>query len=130
MTTPQAKGNLEGSIVSYSSKISISARHASDLCGVIHLAPPLWGAAPSSSSISFSTKLQQAISALCFENTFAFRFKTARNDSKSPSLILSVLFLAKQIFQILVHITRSVPENSSSSISRRPFRISLKTTYE
>ena len=31
MTTPQAHGNFEGSIMSYSSKISISARHASDL---------------------------------------------------------------------------------------------------
>ena len=44
--------------------------------------------APSSNSISRSTKLQQPISALCFENTSAFRFKTALNDSKSPSPIL------------------------------------------
>ena len=41
--------------MSYSSNISISARHASDLCGVIRLAPSLWGTAPSSSSISCST---------------------------------------------------------------------------
>ena len=73
--------------MSYSSNISISARQASDLCGVIRLAPSLWGTAPSSSSISCSTKVQQPISALCFENKSAFRFKTARNDSKSPSPI-------------------------------------------
>ena len=74
--------------MSYSSNISISARHASDLCGVILLAPSLWGTAPSSSSISCSTKLQQPISAFCFESTSAFRFKTSRSDSKSPSPIL------------------------------------------
>ena len=73
--------------MSYSSNISISARHASDLCGVIRLAPSLCGTAPSSSSISCSTKLQQPISALRFENTSAFRFKTFRNFSKSPSPI-------------------------------------------
>ena len=49
-----------------------------------------------------------------------------------PSLfsLLSVLFLAKSVCQILIHITRGVPESSSSSINRRPFRISLKTIYE
>ena len=73
--------------MSYSSSISISARHASDLCGVIRLAPSLWGTAPSSSSISCSTNLQHPMSALCFENTSAFRFKTSRNFSKSPSPI-------------------------------------------
>ena len=75
--------------MSYLSKISISARQASDFCGHIRLAPSLWGTVPSSSSISCSTKLQQPISALCFENTSAFRFKTARNDSKSSSPIFS-----------------------------------------
>ena len=69
--------------MSYSSNISISARHASDLCGVIRLAPSLCGTAPSSSSISCSTKLQQPIS----ENTSAFRFKRFRIFSKSPSSI-------------------------------------------
>ena len=73
--------------MSYSSNVSISARHASNLCGVIRLAPSLCGTAPFSSSISCSTKLQQPISALCFENTSAFRFKTSRNFSKSPSPI-------------------------------------------
>ena len=61
--------------MSYSSNISISARHASDLCGVVRLAPSLWGTVPSSSSISCSTKLQQPISALSFENTSAFELK-------------------------------------------------------
>ena len=127
MTTPQAHGNFEGSIMSCSTNISISARHASDLCGVIRLAPSLWGTAPSSSSISCSTKLQQPISALGCENTSAFRFKTARNDSKSTSPIFPcVLFLAKTVCQILVHRTRGVPENSSSSTNRRPFWISFK----
>ena len=73
--------------MSYPSNFSISARRASDLCGVIRLAPSLWGTAPSSSSISCSTRLQQPISALCFENTSAFRFKTTRNDSESLSPI-------------------------------------------
>ena len=41
ITTPQAHGDFEGSIMSYSSNISISARHASDLCSVIRLAPSL-----------------------------------------------------------------------------------------
>ena len=63
MTTPQAHGDFESSIMSYSSYFSISARQNSDLCGVIRLAPSLWGTAPSFSSISCSTKLQQPISA-------------------------------------------------------------------
>ena len=74
--------------MSYSSSISISAQHASDLCGVIRLAPSLWGTAPSSSSVSCWMKLQQPIYAVCFENTSAFRFKTSRSNSKSPSPIL------------------------------------------
>ena len=73
--------------MSYSSSIWISARHASDLCGVIRLPPSLCGTAPSSSSISCSTKLQQPISALCFKNTSAFQFKTSRNFLKSLSPI-------------------------------------------
>ena len=121
--------------MSYSSNISISARHASDLCGVIRLAPSLWGTAPSSSSISCSTKLQQPIS--------AFRFDVLkihpRCDSIPPAIVqnlpslfslLSVLFLAKPACQTLVHMKRGVPENSSSSKNRRPFRISLKTVYK
>ena len=44
--------------------------------------------------------------------------------------LINVLSLAKPVCQILVHMTRAVPENSSSSISRRPFRISLKTINE
>ena len=87
ITTPQAHGGFEGSIMSYSSNISFSARHASDLYGALRLAPYLWRTGPSSSSISCSTTLQHPISALCFENTSAFRFKTARNNSKSPSPI-------------------------------------------
>ena len=131
ITTPQAHGDFEGSIMSYSNNISISARNASNLCGVIRLAPSLLGKAPSSSSISCSTKLQQPISALCFEIKSAFRFKSCHSNSKSPSpiFLLSVLSLAKPVCQILVHMTRGVPENSSSSISRRPFRTSLKTIY-
>ena len=39
-TTPEAQADFEGSIKSYSSNISFSARHASDLCGVMRLAPP------------------------------------------------------------------------------------------
>ena len=39
--------------------------------------------------------------------------------------LLSVLSLAKPVCQTLVHVTRGVPENSSSSISR-PFRIERK----
>ena len=35
MTTPQAQGDFEGSIMSYSSNIRFSARFASDLCGVM-----------------------------------------------------------------------------------------------
>ena len=47
ISTPQAHGNFEGSIMSYSSNISISARHSSNSCGVFRLAPSLWGTAPS-----------------------------------------------------------------------------------
>ena len=38
---PAAHGDFEGSIMSYSCNISISTRHASDLCGVIRFAPSL-----------------------------------------------------------------------------------------
>ena len=57
ITTPQEHGDFEGSIMSYSRNISNSARHTSDLCGVIRLAPSLWGMAPSSNYISCWTKL-------------------------------------------------------------------------
>ena len=115
--------------MSYSTNISISARHTSNLCGVNRLAPSLWGTAPSSSSISCSAKLQQPISALCFEITSAFRLKTPALIQNVPRLFfpLSVLSPAKPVCQNLVHMTRGVPEISSSSNSSRPFRISLKT---
>ena len=114
ITTPQAHGNFEGCIMSYSSNISISARHASDLCGVIRPAPSLWGTAPSSSSISRSDLKPPVV---------------ARNLSCLFSL-LSVLSLAKPVCQTLVHMMRGVPENSSSSISRRSCLTLLKTIYE
>ena len=41
MTTPQAHGDFDGSIMSYHINISISFLHASDLCGVSLLAPSL-----------------------------------------------------------------------------------------
>ena len=132
MTSPQAQGSFEGSIMSYSSNISISARHNSNLCGVICLAPSLWGTAPSSSSISCSTKLQQP------GPPYVLKIHPG-SDLKPPAMIqnlprlfssISVLSPAKPVFQILAHMTRGVPENSSSSTSRRPFRISLKTNYE
>ena len=44
--------------------------------------------------------------------------------------LLIVLSLAKPVCQILVYMTRGVTENSSSLISHRPFRFSLKTIYE
>ena len=65
--------------------------------------------------------------------------KHLRSDLRRPEIfrnlphllsLLNVLSLAKPVSQILVHMTRCVPENSSSSISRRPFRISLKTIHE
>ena len=62
-----SQSDFEGSIISYSSSISIFARHASDLSDVIRLALSLWRMAPSYYSIACSTKLQQPISALCLE---------------------------------------------------------------
>ena len=41
MTTPQTHRGFDGSIMSYSNNISISFLHASDLCGIILLAPSL-----------------------------------------------------------------------------------------
>ena len=48
-----------------------------------------------------------------------------RNFSKSPSPIFpfKCSISGKTVCQNLVHMTRGVPENSSSLISRRPFRI-------
>ena len=92
MTTQQAQGDFEGFIMSYSSNISISALHAFNLWVVMRFAPSLWGMASSSKLISCSTKLQQPISALCFEKTAAFRIKAALHDSKSPSPILPFMF--------------------------------------
>ena len=91
VTFPQAKGDFERSIISYSSSISFSAWHASDIGGVMSVVPCLCGTAPFSSSISCSKKLQQPISALCFrKKTSAFRFKTALSDSNCPSPILQL----------------------------------------
>ena len=120
--------------MSYSSNISIPARHASDLWGVIRLAPFLWGMAPSSNSFSCSTKLQQPISALCFENTSAFQFKTALIDSKtlSPFFPLKCSDLSDSrilVCQILVRMTRGVLESSSSSTSRHCFGCDWKQFF-
>ena len=52
------------------------------------ISPYLGGTELSSISISCSTKLQQTLSALCFEKTSAFRFSTALSESSSLSDIL------------------------------------------
>ena len=128
VTFPQAKGDFERSIISYSSSISFSAWHASDIGGVMSLAPCLWGTAPFSSSISCSKKIQQPISALCFKK------KRPRSDLKLPlatqivphlSCNLAALILTKLVCQTLIH-SKGVRENSSRSTSRLPFRISMK----
>ena len=77
ITTPHAHGDLDGSIISYSSKFPISFLHASDLCGFMRLAPSLCSTADSWSSISCSKKLQHPMSALCFEKKSSFRSSTS-----------------------------------------------------
>ena len=132
ITTPQAHGDFEGSIMSYSSNISI----------------PL-GTLPTCVA-SFVSRL------LCAERRLLlvqFRVRRSYSNRYPPYVLkihlrsdlrrsaifrnlphlfslLNVLSLAKPVCRILVHMTRDAPENSSSSISRRPFRISLKTIYE
>ena len=120
--------------MSYSSNISISARHASDLCVVMRLAPSLYGMAPSSNLISYSTRNYNQYPPYVLKKRSAFQFKTALNDSKSPSPILP---LKCSIFgktglsdsSSNVQMTRGNPEVSSYSTGRHPFRISLKTFY-
>ena len=64
--------------------------------------------------------------------------KHPRSDLKLPLMVqnlphlfflTSVLPPAKPVCRILVHMTRGVQENSSSSTSRPPFRILLETVY-
>ena len=86
ITTPHAYGDLDGSIMSYSSNVSISFQRASDLWGVMRLAPSLCGTAFSSSSISCSTKLQHPMSALCLEKTSSFRSSTSLMASSCSSV--------------------------------------------
>ena len=72
MTPPKAHCDWDGSIVSFSFNISIPLLHAFDLKGSFSFAASLWSTAPSSIYISCSTKLQQPVSALCFEKVSAF----------------------------------------------------------
>ena len=72
ITTPHAHGDLDGSIILYSSRVSVYFLHASDLLGVVRLAPSLCGSAEFSSSISCSTKLQHPMSGLFFEKSPRF----------------------------------------------------------
>ena len=88
ITTPHAHGDLDGSIISYSSSVSISFLQASDLCGVMRIAPSLCGIALTSSSISCSTKLQHPMSALCLEKTSSFRSSTSLMASICSSVNL------------------------------------------
>ena len=88
ITIPHAHGDLNGSIISYSSRVSISFLHAPDLIGVIRLAPSLCGTADSSISISCSTMLHHPMSALCFEKTSSFRFSTSLMASSCSSITL------------------------------------------
>ena len=126
---PQAHGDFEGSIMSYSSNISISARHASNLCGVIRLRLPY--GERRLPLVRFRVRRS-------YSNRYVLKIHP-RSDPKSPEVIqnlprlislLSVLSMAKLVCQTVVHMTRGVPKNSSSSMSRRPCRTSLKTIYE
>ena len=69
ITTPHAHGGWDGSIMSYSSRVSISFLQASDLFGVIRLAPPYAAPPVLLVPISCSTKLQYPMSALCLKKT-------------------------------------------------------------
>ena len=94
MSTPQAQSDLEVYHVVFEQHFYLRwvlfrfmwCRSPCALCLAPCALPK--GTAPSSSSISCSTKLQQPISALCFEKPSAFRLKAAHEDSKSPSPIL------------------------------------------
>ena len=77
ITTPHAHGDLDDSIMSYSSRVSISFLQAFDFFGVIRLAPSLCGTDNSSNYISCSVKLQHPMSALCLEKTSWFRSSTS-----------------------------------------------------
>ena len=106
--------------MSYSSNISISGRlPIYEASFVLHLPYEEWRLP----LIQF--RVRQPIYALGFENTSAFRFKTALNDSYLPHLffVSSVLSPAKLVCRILVHMATGVPESSSSSTSRHPFPI-------
>ena len=79
MTTPSAQGGFY-QVVFEQRFLFRSARLRLMRCLAPRSLPP--------SSISCSTKISQTISAICFENTSAFRFKTAHSNSNSPSPIL------------------------------------------
>ena len=117
ITSPHAHGDLDGSIISYSSNVSISFLHASDLCGVMRLAPSLCGTAFSSSSISCSTKLQHPMSALYFEKTSSFRSSTSLMASRCSSVIvpLKCSISGGTVYRSAFPLVLAVPENSNSS---------------
>ena len=132
ITTPQAHGDFEGSIMSYSSDTSISARHPSDFVASFVLRLPY--GERRLPHVRFRVRRN-------YSNRYPPYFVKIhpRSDLKPPVVVrnlprlfslLSVLSLAKPVCLTLVHITRGFPENSSSSISRRPCRTSLKTIYE
>ena len=83
------------------------------------------GTAPSSSSISCSTKLQQPKSASCFEK----RLHSATQVLCHLFHLMNALFPAEPASKTLVQMKRGVPNKFSSSISRRMFQISLKKIY-
>ena len=80
------------------------------------------GTAPSSSSISCSTKLQQPKSASCFEK----RLHSATQVLCHLFHLMNALFPAEPASKTLIQMKRGVPDKLSSSISRRMFQISLK----
>ena len=126
-TKPQLVAFLFGhhySIISYSSNVSISFLHVSDLCGVMRLAPSLCGTAESSSSISISTKLQHPMSALCLEKTSSFRSSTSLMASSCSSVTypLSALSQIKLVYPFPFPLVLVFLGNLNSSRVRHLYR--------
>ena len=131
MTTWQAQGDFEECIMSYSSNFlfPLGTLPIYEAPFALRLLYEEWRLP----LILF--RVRRSCSSLCLpyvsENTSAFRFKTALNDSKSPSpiSISNVLSPTKPVCRIPVHMTRGVAEKSTSSTSHHSFRVSLKTVY-
>ena len=123
ITTPHAHGDLDGSIISYSSNVSISFLHASDLCGVHAPRPlPVWYRV----FLKFYFMLNEITTPdirLMPRKTSSFRSSTSlmASSCSSFSLPLKCSISGRTGFSFAFHLVWVALESLNSSKDHHPF---------